>query len=57
MNLKLSVGIINSFRRGVDIVEIKNIMEEFVFNHLDKMMSSDDNICKCEKCRMDVALC
>jgi len=37
-------------------VEINNIMEEFVFKHLDKMMNSDENICKCEKCRMDVAM-
>jgi competence protein ComFB len=37
-------------------VEINNIMEEFVLKHLDKMMNSDENICKCEKCRMDVAM-
>jgi competence protein ComFB len=31
-------------------------MDKFVFKHLDKMMNSDDSICKCEKCRMDVAM-
>jgi competence protein ComFB len=31
-------------------------MDKFVFEHLDKMMNSDDSICKCEKCRMDVAM-
>lgn len=37
-------------------MKINNIMEEFVFKHLDKMMNSDENIYKCEKCRMDVAM-
>ncbi|WP_110953009.1 late competence development ComFB family protein [Anaerosinus massiliensis] len=37
-------------------MEIKNVMEEFVFKHLDKMINSDDKICKCDKCRIDVAM-
>lgn len=37
-------------------MEFNNIMEEFVFKHLNKMMNSDEKICKCEKCRMDVAM-
>jgi competence protein ComFB len=44
------------FKRGAKSMEVKNVMEEFVFKHLDKMINSDDKICKCEKCRIDVAM-
>lgn len=55
MNLRSLIGIINSFIGSVNIVGIENIMEEFVLKQLDKMMNSDNNICKCEKYRMSVA--
>ncbi|MBP2630706.1 MAG: Late competence development protein ComFB [Firmicutes bacterium] len=44
------------FRRGANIMEIRNVMEEFVFKHLDKIVNSDDTICRCDKCRIDVAM-
>lgn len=31
-------------------------MEDFVFGHLDKILASHPNMCKCQKCRIDVAL-
>ncbi|MDD2446878.1 MAG: late competence development ComFB family protein [Tissierellia bacterium] len=36
------------------MLEIKNYMEEVVFNHMDKVLNNME-ICKCEKCRMDIA--
>lgn len=36
------------------MVELKNYMEEVVFNQMDKVLNKMD-VCKCEKCRMDIA--
>lgn len=35
---------------------IKNCMEDFVFEHLDDIISKDSKICKCSQCRTDIAL-
>lgn len=34
---------------------IKNLMEYEVFTALDKMLKPMDNLCKCDKCRNDIA--
>lgn len=35
---------------------LKNCMEQFVFERIDDIVSKDLHICKCDKCRMDIAL-
>ncbi len=35
-------------------MEIRNFMEDMVKDVLDELLSSDANICKCEKCRLDI---
>ena len=35
---------------------IKNCMEDFVFERLDMVLAKEPNICKCETCRTDIAL-
>ncbi|MCX7780940.1 MAG: late competence development ComFB family protein [Negativicutes bacterium] len=36
-------------------MQLKNFMEELVWEQLDKILSTKDDICKCEKCRYDIA--
>lgn len=36
-------------------VELKNYMEDLVFQRLDHLIGADSKVCKCEKCRYDVA--
>ncbi len=36
------------------MLQIKNWMEEVVFNFMDEVLSGMD-ICRCEKCRLDIA--
>ena len=36
--------------------QIVNCMEKAVFDHLDNIINENKTICKCEKCRMDVAV-
>lgn len=36
-------------------MELKNFMEDLVFQHLDRIIASDPRVCNCEKCRYDVA--
>lgn len=37
-------------------LKIKNCMEDFVFSHLDEIISRDNTICRCDRCRTDIAL-
>lgn len=38
------------------MIEVCNTMEELVFRHIDKAFQIEkDDMCQCEKCRMDVA--
>lgn len=34
--------------------KLRNQMEDIVSRRLDEVLSKSDNICKCEKCRMDM---
>lgn len=36
------------------MLEIKNYMEEVVFNSMDEILI-DINMCKCKKCKLDIA--
>lgn len=36
-------------------MEIKNYMESLVWQQLDEIMKAHAGICKCEKCRYDIA--
>lgn len=36
-------------------MELKNYMEDLVFQRLDHLIGADSKVCKCEKCRYDVA--
>lgn len=40
--------------RGIEMVTIKNYMEEVVLNLMDDVLD-DINMCKCESCVMDIA--
>lgn len=35
---------------------IKNCMEEFVFERIESILLEQKNICKCEQCKTDIAL-
>ena len=37
------------------VVELKNYMEQLVWEQLDEFLAVDANACKCEKCRYDMA--
>ncbi len=36
-------------------MELKNYMEDLVFQRLDRVISTNPKVCKCEKCRYDIA--
>jgi competence protein ComFB len=36
-------------------MELKNYMEDLVFQRLDQVIKVNAKICKCEKCRYDIA--
>jgi len=36
-------------------VKLKNYMEIIVFNNLDKVLDECEDVCKCERCRFDIA--
>jgi competence protein ComFB len=35
-------------------MEIRNFMEDMVKNVLDELLEGKEDICKCEKCRLDI---
>lgn len=35
-------------------MELKNCMEDIVWQSLDEMLSTREDICKCKKCRYDI---
>lgn len=37
------------------MVELKNYMEELVWEHLDQVLEKYPGVCRCEKCRYDMA--
>jgi len=37
-------------------VKIKNSMEDFVFSKINGILAEYGDICKCEKCKTDIAL-
>jgi competence protein ComFB len=36
-------------------MQLKNYMEELVWEGLDRVLATKDDICKCDKCRYDIA--
>lgn len=38
-------------------MEIYNYMEDIVHDSLDTLFSEKQDICKCEKCRLDIVAC
>lgn len=46
---------IKSNWKGDFIVELKNIMEDEVKGIVDKLLKDRDDICTCERCKMDIA--
>lgn len=36
--------------------QIKNCMEDFVFERIDMVFAKEKNICTCDMCRTDIAL-
>lgn len=36
-------------------MKLYNHMEKAVLNILDRILESQDNLCRCEKCRLDIA--
>lgn len=36
-------------------MQLKNFMEELVWQRLDEVMRSNAQVCSCEKCRFDIA--
>lgn len=41
---------------GGEMKNIKNCMEQFVFEKIERILPEQHNICKCEKCKTDIAL-
>jgi len=41
--------------KGERKVELHNFMEEIVYLYLDEVLEKYHNICKCEKCKLDMA--
>lgn len=37
-------------------MKIKNCVEDFVFEKIDSVLKEDSTLCRCEKCRTDIAL-
>lgn len=35
-------------------MELKNYMEDMVVSYIDEAMAKDPDICKCERCKLDV---
>ena len=42
-------------REGLIVVELKNYMEQLVWEQLNEFLAVDASVCKCEKCRYDMA--
>lgn len=36
-------------------MELKNLMEDEVLYAIDKLMKDDNNICTCDRCKLDIA--
>lgn len=36
-------------------MELKNLMEDEVLNIIDRVLENRDDICKCDKCKLDIA--
>lgn len=36
-------------------MELHNTMEDLIFRYVDESMKKYDNICKCERCRLDIS--
>ncbi|MEG6585548.1 late competence development ComFB family protein [Dendrosporobacter sp. 1207_IL3150] len=36
-------------------MQLKNYMEDLVFEQLDRVINSHQGVCKCEKCKYDIA--
>lgn len=36
-------------------MELKNLMEDEVLDMIDRIITDRDDICKCDKCRLDIA--
>lgn len=43
--------------RGISLYKLKNFSEEAVDHLLNKILSEYPNVCKCEKCRLDIKAC
>lgn len=41
--------------KGGVFVQLKNYMEELVWEQLERILEAREDICKCEKCRYDIA--
>lgn len=39
----------------MNILELKNYMEDLVMQQLDNLICVNKNVCDCEKCRYDIA--
>ena len=39
----------------MNILELKNYMEDLVMQQIDPIMAANSNVCHCEKCRYDIA--
>jgi competence protein ComFB len=50
----LQTAISNNFKGGRFMPQLKNYMEEIVFNQMKDVLA-DINVCKCDKCMMDIA--
>ncbi|WP_408643043.1 late competence development ComFB family protein [Thermosinus carboxydivorans] len=37
------------------VLELKNYMEKLVWQQLDNVLAAQPDLCKCEKCRYDIA--
>lgn len=36
-------------------MELRNLMEDVVKDTINKLLSEDENICHCDKCKLDIA--
>jgi competence protein ComFB len=45
----------NKLKFGDDSMKLHNHMEDLVLSYVDKLSPQFDSVCKCEKCRLDIA--
>lgn len=38
-----------------NVVEVKNVMEDIVWQNIDRVLQEVPDVCQCEKCRSDIA--